>query len=53
MSTLQKKCSCYWPKEIDQPMDVGYGISVTLVEEHILAEYKIKELLITNVRHNN
>lgn len=34
-------------------MDVGYGISVTLVEEHILAEYKIKELLITNVRHNN
>ena len=21
-------------------MDVGYGISVTLVEEHILAEYK-------------
>ena len=46
---MQIKCSCYWPEEIDQELDAGHGLTVSLDEEQIFAEYKIKKLTLTNV----
>ena len=46
---MQLKCSCYWPKEVEQELDCGDGLTVQLEEELVFAEYKIKKFIVSDV----
>uniref|UniRef100_A0A1X7UYG7 protein-tyrosine-phosphatase n=1 Tax=Amphimedon queenslandica TaxID=400682 RepID=A0A1X7UYG7_AMPQE len=42
------KCTCYWPRALNETMDVGYDLQVTLVEQQQYVDYKLKKFLILN-----
>ena len=47
---VQEKCSCYWPKSMNQTMEIGLGLKVTLVEQRAYVEYKLKRIILFNVK---
>ena len=46
---MQNKCAFYWPKNINEKMDLGYDLNVTLVEQRAYVEYKLKRMVLVNV----
>ena len=45
----QNKCHQYWPKNINEKMDLRYDLHLTLVEQRAYVEYKLKRMVLVNV----
>jgi protein tyrosine phosphatase len=42
------KCTQYWPRNLNETIDVGNDLKVTLVEQQQFVDYKMKKMLLVN-----
>ena len=49
--SLQKKCECYWPEDINGTFEPGQGLKVVLVSMTPFTEYTVRKMTVTKVRY--